>query len=208
MVGDVGSTKDIARLEVARQAARLILERGVAGTSGDDIARASGLSTRTLWRYFRTKESCVEPLFADSTLRFGSLLREWPRQVSLETFLQERLAPDRKTPQEMADDALARRLVALLPQEPALRSAWLMSCQVGEEELTEIIADRLVRSPHDPEVRLCAATVTAAIRVVDETVCMATIKHGQEFTLAEIIDRLTRSIRAASTLPICDPVIS
>lgn len=204
----MGSKKDEARLEVARQAARLFVERGVADTSGDDIAKASGLSTRTIWRYFRSKESCVEPLFADSALRFSSMLREWPRNVSLEAYLQMRLDPVQQTPQEIADDVLAVRLIALLPQEPALRSAWLMSCQLGEEEMIEIIADRLVRSVHDPDVRLCAATTMAAIRVVDETISMAAIKHGQTFTLEEVIARLARSIRAASTLPICDPVVS
>ena len=200
--------KHEARLAVSRHAARLFLEHGVAGTSGDDIAAAAGLSKRTIWRYFRTKESCVEPLFSASALKFSSLLREWPRTVSIETFLQQRLGSGEQAPQDIADDVLAVRLIALLPQEPALRCAWLMSCQVGEEELIEIIADRLVRSVNDPEVRLCAATVMAAIRVVDETVSMAAIKHGQTFTMEDVVDRLANAIRTASTLPICDPVVA
>ena len=208
MVEDMGSTKDEARLEVSRQAARLFLEHGVAGTSGDEIARASGLSTRTIWRYFRSKESCVQPLFSVSALRFNAMLREWPRAMSIEAYLQVCLGTGEREPQDIADDVLTVRLIALLPQEPAIRGAWLMSCQLGEEELIEVIADRLVRSAHDVDVRLCAATVMAAVRVVDETVSMAAINHGQTFTLEEVIARLGRAIRAASTLPICDPVVS
>ena len=113
-----------------------------------------------------------------------------------------------RSPEEIADDVLAVRLLALMPQEPALRNARLMSCQSGEEERIEIIADRLVRSVRHPDVRLCAATVMAAIRVVDETVSMAAITHGQTFTTEDVVDRLARAIRAASTLPICDPVVS
>ncbi len=199
--------QDDTKLEVSRMAATLFLERGFSGTSGDDIAEAAGLSKRTVWRYFRTKESCLEPLFNASALRFTSMLKDWPRKDSIETYLQKRLGTGERPPQEIADDVLAVRLIAMLPEEPALRSAWLMSAQTAEEELVAVIADRLELSLKDAEVRLCAATVTAAIRVVDETISMAAIKHGQTFTMQDVIDRLARSIRVASTLPICDPVI-
>ncbi|SCG02442.1 transcriptional regulator, TetR family, partial [Streptomyces sp. MnatMP-M27] len=43
------------RLEISREAARLFWEHGVDGTSGDQIAEAVGLSTRTIWRHFRSK---------------------------------------------------------------------------------------------------------------------------------------------------------
>ncbi|WP_413801194.1 helix-turn-helix domain-containing protein [Streptomyces iranensis] len=36
--------------------------QGVDATSGDQIAEAVGLSTRTIWRHFRSKESCAEPI--------------------------------------------------------------------------------------------------------------------------------------------------
>lgn len=195
------------RLAVSRHAARLFLEHGLASTSGDDIAAAAGLSKRTVWRHFRSKESCVEPLFSASSLRFGALLRQWPRNMSIDDYLHACLGPDRQTPQDIADDVLAVRMIALLPKEPALRTAWLMSCHLCEEVLIEVIADRLERSTKDVEVRLCAATVMAAVRVVDETVSMAAVNHGQTFTLTEVVDRIARAIRLASTLPICDPIV-
>ncbi|RYE73640.1 MAG: TetR family transcriptional regulator, partial [Hyphomicrobiales bacterium] len=57
------AARENTRLELSRHAARLFLERGVADTTGDDIAAAAGVATRTLWRHFRSKESAVEPLF-------------------------------------------------------------------------------------------------------------------------------------------------
>ncbi|WP_306391669.1 TetR/AcrR family transcriptional regulator [Telluria beijingensis] len=195
-----------ARLDVSRHAARLFVERGVAGASGDDIAAAAGLSKRTVWRYFRNKESCVEPLFDATSLRFIALLRDWPRTVSIEAWLQACLGAERRSAQELADDVLAVRLLALLPDEPDLRCAWLMSVQRAEEALAAVVAERLERSSKDAEVRLCAATVMAAIRVVDETISIAAVRHRQAFTIQDVIERLARAIRAASTLPICDPV--
>lgn len=196
--------KDDARLDVARQAARLFLEKGVAGTTGDDIAAASGLSKRTVWRYFRSKESAVEPLFIASVLKFVARLRHWPAEASIETYLRACLIPEALTPEEVADDVLAVRLIALMPTEPALRAAWLMACQVGEDDLAGVFARRLDR-PVDFEVRLCAATVMAALRAVDEDISTAAVNQGQVFTLADVIERLAQAFRISSTLPICDP---
>lgn len=194
------------RLAVSRIAARLFIKRGVSGTSGDDIADASGLSKRTIWRYFRTKESCVEPVFAISSLRFASALRQWPENVSIETHFHATLKFDPEKHQELEDAVLAVRLIAQLPEEPALRSAWLMSCHIAEQELTNVIAKRLKRSPEEFDVRLCAATVTAAIRAVDEDISVAAVKHAQKITSEEATDRLAAAVRLASTLPFCDPV--
>ena len=203
----MGIPQDEARLDVSRHAARLFVERGVADTSGDDIAAAAKLSKRTVWRYFRNKESCVEPLFDATSLRFIAMLRDWPRDASIEDWLQACLGGEQRSQQDLADDVLAVRLLAMLPDEPDLRCAWLMSTQRAEEALRGIVADRLERSMNDVEVRLCAATVMAAIRVVDETISIAAVRHRQAFTIHDVIERLARAIRAASTLPICDPVM-
>lgn len=199
--------QDEAKLAVSRHAARLFVERSVAATSGDDIAAAAGLSKRTVWRYFRNKESCVEPLFDATSLRFIAMLREWPRTAAIESWLQACLGSER-TSADLADDVLAVRLLAMLPDEPDLRASWLMATQRAEDALAAIVADRLERSPRDLEVRLCAATVMAAIRVVDETISIAAVKHRQTFTNQDVIDRLAHAIRVASTLPICDPVLA
>jgi AcrR family transcriptional regulator len=198
--------RENTRLELSRHAARLFLERGVADTSGDEIAAAAGVATRTLWRHFRSKESAVEPLFAHSSLRFAAILRRWPRDVAIEELFHASLGPDKMAPQDLADDILVVKLLARLPEEPALRSAWLMSCHIGEEHLIEIIAERLDRPKGDFDVRLCAATVMAAIRIVDETVSLAAVKYGLKTTTAEINEHLAQAIRKAATLPFCDPV--
>jgi AcrR family transcriptional regulator len=199
--------RDEARLTVARHAATLFLERGVANTSGDDIAAASALSKRTVWRYFRTKESCVEPLFIESALRFARTLHEWPLGLSIEDYLASAIRADQQTPQTLTDDILAVRLIALSATEPDLQTVWLYACHRLEQELHTVVGRRANRSVLDFDVRLCAATIVAAIRVVDESISKAAINEHQRFTHAEAVGRVASAIRAASTLPICDPIV-
>ena len=195
-----------SRLAVARAAARLFAERGVAGTSGSDIAAVAGMSERTVWRYFRNKESCVEPLFAQTWQRFARELRCWPSSMAIEAHLADQFALDRHSPEELADMLLVVQLIAALPEEPDLRSIWLHSYHDGEEEMAALIGDRLGRSHHDFDVRLCAAAVMGAVRTVDETISRAALRDGQVFTTAEVAAQMSRAIRAVSHLPFCDPV--
>lgn len=195
-----------ARLEVSRHAARLFWEKGYDATSGDAIAAAAGISTRTVWRYFRSKEACVEPVLKVSELRFAALLKRWPKTESIDTFLARSMTAF------AADDALVRdgvaaiRILAILHREPALRSAWLMACHAAEMELVGVVADRASRAADDFGVRLCAASITAAMRLVDEEISSAVINDGLHVSPEDATARIIAAIRAGATLPICDAV--
>jgi AcrR family transcriptional regulator len=65
------------RLEIARAAVELFVAQGVAATTGEQIGQAVGVSARTVWRYFPSKESCVSPLFAAGIDAIAASLREW-----------------------------------------------------------------------------------------------------------------------------------
>lgn len=204
----LATRSETPRLAVARVAARLFVDNGVAATSGGDIAAAAGISERTVWRYFRNKESCVEPLFAQTWQRFARELRCWPRHLPLESHLADQFALDKHSPQEIADMVLVVRLIAALPDELDLRSIWLHSYHDGEEEMAALIGDRLGRSHHDFEVRLCAVAVMGAVRTVDETISRAAVRDGQAFTTEQVVTQMARAIRAVSNLPFCDPVVA
>jgi AcrR family transcriptional regulator len=194
------------QLSVARCAARLFLEKGFAATSGGDIAAAAGISERSVWRHFRNKESCVAPLFAQSWKRFALQLQHWPRDISLDAYLADCFDLEKQAAEQIADAILIVRLIATMPEEPDLRSVWLLSYHGGEEDMMAIIGDRLDRSRGDFEVRLCAAAVMSAVRTIDETISLAAVRYGQTFTTAEVVARMSRTIRAVSNLPFCDPV--
>lgn len=195
-----------ARLDVSRHAARLFWEKGFDATSGDDIAAAAGISTRTVWRYFRSKEACVEPVLKISELRFAALLKQWPMTESIDTFLARSMKAFASDDTFIRDSIAAVRILAILHREPALRSAWLMACHAAEMELVCIIAGRVSRAAEDFDVRLCAASVTAAMRLVDEEISSAVINDGLRVSSEDATARIISAIRAGATLPICDAV--
>jgi AcrR family transcriptional regulator len=203
---DVSRLED-ARLDVSRHAARLFWEKGFDATSGDDIAAAAGISTRTVWRYFRSKEACVEPVLKVSELRFAALLKQWPKTESIDTFLTRSMTAFASDDAFIRNSVAAVRILAILHREPALRSAWLMACHAAEMELVGVIAGRVSRAAEDFDVRLCAASVTAAMRLVDEEISSAVINDGLRVSSEDATARIISAIRAGATLPICDAVV-
>ncbi|MCV7318759.1 TetR/AcrR family transcriptional regulator [Mycolicibacterium confluentis] len=195
-----------ARLSVSRHACALFWERGVSGTSGDDIAEAAGLSTRTIWRYFRCKESCVEPLLARSTARFIDVLQRWPHELSLSEHLAVVSFSHPFSPQDIEDEISAMRIATMTSSEPALRTAYLMVHDQMEQGFIPVIADRLGLPESDLTVRLSAAAITGAFRVVDEDVSRAVVIDGKKVTAEQTLALIDRAIREATNGRLGGPV--
>ncbi|WP_121187959.1 TetR/AcrR family transcriptional regulator [Nocardiopsis sp. Huas11] len=163
--------KEVVRTEIARTAVRLFTERGVSGTTGDDIARELGISTRTLWRYFPTKESCVRPLLTTGLEFMAARLRACPPDTPLLEYLEreqafEEGAPDLGEP--VAD------LIRMTHTEPALMAVWLEVHHAAESVFAEIIAARTGQGTDDLSVRVQAAILNTALRLASEELAHAT----------------------------------
>lgn len=185
-----------ARLQVSRVAAERFWRDGLAATRGEDIAAEVGISTRTLWRYFRSKEACVEPVLIESRRRFMAVLAAWPLEASIEEFLASAVAAE-PTPYT-EDEIAAMRVVVLGFTEPALRSAWLMVCDEAETECADIFARRL-KVPRDTVVvREIAAAVSAAIRAYTDHLSVAFVERRELPPGVEVLERLAQVVREAS----------
>jgi AcrR family transcriptional regulator len=194
------------RLEISREAARLFWEHGVAATSGEQIANAVGISVRTLWRYFRNKESCAEPVLAQDGEECVAVLRRWPREVSLEDHLVEWATNRPRDPDRQSYDDAVIKMTVLGEKEPDLRAALLMTNDRTERELVEIIANRLRRPTDDLDVRLHAAATTAVLRVISEDVCAALMAGVDRASIGNPIERMAQSVRVATGGVVGDPV--
>ncbi|WP_372339635.1 TetR/AcrR family transcriptional regulator [Nocardiopsis sp. CC223A] len=165
--------KRIVRLQIARAAMDLFAEKGVAGTTGDDIARAIGISTRTLWRYFPTKEGCVRPLLTTGLEVMAAHLRGWPADLSLVDHL------DRTGAFTEGGEAVEEPVAALIRMtrhEPGLMAVWLDVHRAAEDVFAQILADRLAADPGDFSVRVRSAALNAALRSAAERQAL----HGGE----------------------------
>ncbi|MGB8946703.1 MAG: helix-turn-helix domain-containing protein [Streptomyces sp.] len=197
------------RLEISREASRLFWAHGVAATSGDRIADAVGLSTRTIWRHFRSKESCAEPIVTQGVEWEMSALRSWPPRLSLEDHLAAEVARYRNAADagEQADTLLAIKMIRLADHEPSIRIAWLMACDQVEREMTAIIATRLGRSADELAMRLYGAAASAAFRVVNEELGAAALRGViPEDLEGNVIRRMARAVRDATGGAIGDAV--
>ena len=195
-----------ARLAVSRLACALFWEKGVAATSGDEIAAAAGLSTRTIWRYFRSKEACAEPLLAKSVGRFVGVLERWPAELSLGEHMAADAIAYPYSEQDIADEISSMRIASMTASEPALRTAYLMAHDQMERGFIPVIGKRLDLPEGDLTVRLCAAATTAALRVVDEDVSTAVVRQQRDFTQQEVLALIDRAILDATNGRLGGPV--
>ena len=185
------------RLDISRQAVRLFRAHGVAGTSGEQIARAAGISERTLWRWFRSKESCVEPLLSKSIDAFQSVLRTWPPELELPEHLRAAYTPVLDAGEDI-EAVLA--VIRMTHDEPALRALYLVLRERAEPAFAEVLAERMGMPADTLEVRMQAAATSAVLReATDHLVATATpdgvppeaLQEHRE-NVADALRRLTR----------------
>lgn len=145
--------------EVAAVALRLFVERGFDQVTVDDIAAEAGISRRTFFRYFDSKEDAVLPREDEALGQLRELLAERPggepifatiRRVTV-TLMTEALAAD---PDMAVRLRLAHETPSVFARSLALRSYW-------ETAVRDVIAEHL---GVDPATSL-VATVTAAAAV-------------------------------------------
>ncbi|WP_436942691.1 helix-turn-helix domain-containing protein [Streptomyces sp. SudanB66_2053] len=195
-------------MEISREACRLFWEQGVEATSGDQIAEAVGLSTRTIWRYFRSKESCAEPIVTAGVEQELAMLRSWPPELSLEDHFAAEAVKGAKAidPVEAADIVLATKMIRLADSEPAIRTAWLMACDQVEKEMVEIIAQRLHLTKRHIDARLHAAAASATLRVISEDVGASLLEGADPSEFADASTRIAQAVRRATGGAVGDAV--
>ncbi|MFC4507368.1 MULTISPECIES: TetR/AcrR family transcriptional regulator [Streptomyces] len=158
--------REATRMEIADEAVRLFVAQGVAATTAEEIASAAGVSTRTLWRYFRSKEECARPLLTAGLDTVTERLRDyWRGGASLTEAMPSPEDPGVIDAQRVV---ALRDLVRLSRDEPGLRAIWLETHFDAEAVFAGAIADGTDRSEHDLAVRLEAGMLNAALRIAVE----------------------------------------
>ncbi|GAA4612482.1 TetR/AcrR family transcriptional regulator [Saccharopolyspora hordei] len=188
------------RLEISRHAVRLFREQGVAATSGEQIAKVAGVSERTLWRHFHTKESCVEPLLTKTIDAFQDVLRSWPPELELAEHLRQAytLVPE----SSQTDVEAVLQIIRMTHDEPTLRALYLVLRERAEPTFVDVLAERLGAPREALEVRMLAAAVSAALREATDELVVLTADGVDPDVLAEHRERLADALRSITSAPI------
>ena len=170
------SHKAQIRLDIAMAAVRLFTEQGLDGTSVAQIAEAAGISTRTLWRYFASKEECAAPLLSFGLDRFIAYVRDWPADRPL-----VEAADDTNW---MSADSTTRLLLVLdllrlARTEPVLDAVWVRCYSEAVGAMGVVLAERFGYEPTELRVKVKASMLLAAThQAMRDYISRAPGEHG------------------------------
>lgn len=140
----------------------LFSERGFAATTMDEIAERAGVSRRTAFRYFPTKESLVFPEREERFARFSELLRPEPGESGFSTVRRACLA---LAGDYEADRARTVAQWAIVREDTTLLGRELQLDRDFEDAIRATLARDVARSARgDRQARIRAGAVLGAIR--------------------------------------------
>ncbi|TDC97573.1 TetR family transcriptional regulator [Nonomuraea deserti] len=177
-------TRRAVRAELAGRALELFAERGFDETTVDDIARAAGMSKRSFFRYFPTKEDVV---FGEIETMGEQVAQEIAARPPQEEPWQCLHAVLRGWESRINAQADAMRLVE---STPALRTRLL---QKRDEARTRIIQALADRGMPPLEADLAAAAAGAAL----DAVAREWLRTGGSIDRLTLVDRAFTMLRPA-----------
>ncbi|SDE61385.1 DNA-binding transcriptional regulator, AcrR family [Auraticoccus monumenti] len=155
--------KRATRHNLRLAALRLVDERGLDGTTTDDIAAAAGVSPRTFFNYFPTKESALVGVDSELAEAILSAIRERPAEEPPLTVMREVFLSFAEV--AAADRDLWALRITVARANPPLMSHVFGNSTKWDRQVAEAIAERTGRDHHtDPYPALVASVANAARR--------------------------------------------
>ncbi|MER6827362.1 helix-turn-helix domain-containing protein [Streptosporangium sp. NPDC000563] len=139
------------RAEVASAAERLFLERGYDATTVDAIAEEAGVSPRSVYRYFPTKDDILIERFASIGGELADALRSRPANEPVWDSLAAAFAALTArvgTPRSSEPALLMHRAIV---SSPTLFGRYLQQMQLAQSDALDALTDRAVRAARTPQ---------------------------------------------------------
>ena len=173
----------LVRDQLGEAALHLLARQGYEETTVDQIVAAAGVSRRTFFRYFKSKEDVVVESVNDMAASVRAELAARPPQESAEVAVRAAFA--------VAVEELAQKPEKTLPvtrlifDTPALRRRFLENHSVLQEELAAVVAEREgIDAAQDLGPALVAGVALTAFQVALE----AWVRHDGSGDLHALMD--------------------
>ncbi|MFF5471265.1 TetR family transcriptional regulator [Streptomyces achromogenes] len=183
------------REEITEAATALFVERGFEATTVDDIAAAVGMSQRSVFRYFTTKEEIVLGHFALVVDDMPAALRARPAGEPVWTSLRrvfDVLVARSEAPGHRQRMAPVHRMVF---GTPALLAGYLQKLQQTQDAVVAALSERAASAdspyaPEDPAPRALAAAAFGCLVAAQHS----WIASGGKGSLAGALDRAMATV--------------
>ncbi|WP_166979580.1 TetR/AcrR family transcriptional regulator [Paramicrobacterium fandaimingii] len=185
-------SRQAALTEITTVAMRLILDQGFEQTTIDQIAETSGISRRSFFRYFRTKEDVVLGDLAGQGVLMQEALEAVPLSVGPWEALRE--AFDAIEALE-GDSGTTLKIAKMMYETPSLRSRSIEKHLHWQSLLVPNIRLRLgiQDGQGDPSAEAIVACCIACLDVAGEL----WTKEGGTSSLADLYDQAVHGMRSA-----------
>lgn len=161
---------------IHQAALALFARQGFEATTLDDIARGAGVSRRTLFHYFGSKEDIVLSTKAGLAELIAAAILRRPADEPLLAMAEHALT-------DMAQDFQgpeARALARLIHDTPALRAGDHAKYEAIEQRMAAAMAARKGLSADDLQARVVATAAVGVLRMATEAWLAADDDRGPE----------------------------
>jgi AcrR family transcriptional regulator len=168
----------LTRQRISDVATILFGARGFDNVKVSEVADIVGISEKTVYNYFPTKESMVLDWADEAVESLARVIRECPPNESLTAAVVRAMREDIERFDVVPDDLVMflPRFVELIDSTPALRAAWLEMYDRIVTVATEALAARAEVDPRDPEPMIAAralsglggVTLAARVRYIEQ----------------------------------------
>ena len=182
-------TRTVVRSLLARTAIELFAEKGYDNTTLDEVATAAGISRRTLFNYFRSKEDLALSSLAEQGELIAERLAERPADEDPWTALRKAF----QVLEEIDMTAEGRlEFITLLFGNDSLRAGHAEKQARWQDLFTPLIEPRL---PDSSRRTLQARAIAAAAIVCLQTANEEWVRLGGQADMFDLYDTAVQAIR-------------
>jgi AcrR family transcriptional regulator len=189
--------RELVRDELAEAAVRVLAFQGFEDTTVDQIVAAVGVSRRTFFRYFQSKEDVIVHLVAGAGNQLCAELRARPADEPPAVALRQALSTFVELSVHQPDKTL--QVSRLMLNTPGILGRFLERLAHWQADVAVILAQR---SGLDPDVDLRPVLAAGVALTAFHTALRRWADEGASRALADVVDQAFAIITPALGLPV------